>query len=225
MNMIMIKRIYSHSAKLDQWLLLTNYTKDQVCSHLTLFVGSSFGKLLFCIFNKSKEYPDHPTAFPPSHPALPSHPLQKPPHLLYKWFLWSILLLHFQQVKGKSWSITMMESTMEANASKIWFNLFLYYFMIHFMADKQCTVCGMWLVLIKWKHTLKVTKQQTHHTSFMTHDCIKHFDISINTTKVNPQKSFIFWSLITSTNKTGPYCSKWGRQAAHKEFVGINHRL
>jgi hypothetical protein len=90
-----------------------------------------------------------PRAFPPSYPALPSHPLQKPPHSLCKWFLWSILLLHFQQLKGKSQSITMMESTTEANPSKIQFNSSLYYFMIHFVTDKQCTVCGMHFVLIK----------------------------------------------------------------------------
>jgi hypothetical protein len=67
----------------------------------------------------------------------------------------------------------MMESTMEANASKIQFNSSLYYFMIPFMTDKQCTVCGMHFILMKWKHTLKVAKRQTHHTSFMS------FDISI----------------------------------------------
>jgi hypothetical protein len=114
-------------------------------------------------------------AFPPFYPALSSHPLQKPPHSLCKWFLWSILLLHFQQVKGKSLSITMMESTMEANASKIQFNSSLYYFIIHFMTDKQCTVCGMHLLLMKWKHTLKVTKRQTHWcTSFMSSIKIHH---------------------------------------------------
>jgi hypothetical protein len=217
-------------------------------------------------FQQVKEKPWSPRAFPPSYPALPSHPLQKPLHSLCKWFLWSILLLHFQQVKGKSWSITMMESTTEANATKIQFNSSLYYFMIHFMTDKQCRVCGMCLVLMKWKHTLKVTKwQQTHRTSFMsfdvsikihhgskrlqdliqftpllfynsfhdgwwcticgmwlvlmkwthsayfmTHDYINHFNISINTTEMgNPQKSPIFQSLITSTDTTGPYYSKW----------------
>jgi hypothetical protein len=127
MNMIMVKRIYCHSSKLDLWLLLTFYTKDQVSLHLTLFVGGSFGTSLFCKFNKSKKNPDNPGAFPPSHPALPSHPLQKPPHSLCKCFLWSILLLHFQQVKGKSRSITMMESTTEANASKIQFNSSLHF--------------------------------------------------------------------------------------------------
>jgi hypothetical protein len=76
----------------------------------------------------------------------------------------------------------------EANASRIQFNSPLYYFIIHFMTDWQCTICGMWLILMKWKHTLKVAKWQTHHASFMTHDYINHFDISINTTKGKPTK-------------------------------------
>jgi hypothetical protein len=99
MNMTMVKRIYCHSAKLDLWLLHTIYPKDQVCSCLTLFVGGSFSTSLFCVFNKSKENPDHPGAFPPSHPALPSHPLHKPPHSLCKWFLWSILFCIFNKSK------------------------------------------------------------------------------------------------------------------------------
>ncbi len=141
-------------------------TPHSLCRQLLLYIP-----LLH--FWQVKGKSQSPGAFPPSYPALPSHPLQKPHHSLCKWFLWSILLLHFQQVKGKSWSITMMESTTEANASKIQFNSSLYYFMIPFMTDKQCTVCGMCFVLMKWKHTLKVAKWQTHCTSFMS------FDISI----------------------------------------------
>jgi hypothetical protein len=43
----------------------------------------------------------------------------------------------------------MMESTTEANASKIQFNSSLYHFMIPFVTDKQCTVCGMGFILMK----------------------------------------------------------------------------
>ncbi len=129
------------------------------------------------------------------------------------------------------------KSTTEANASKIWFNSPLFYFIIHFMTDKQCTICGMQLILMKWKHTLKVAKWQTHRASFVTHDYINCFDISINTTKGEPMKiSHILmshnfhqhdWSISFKVITEGfLHCfPEWGRQAAHKKFVSINCKV
>jgi hypothetical protein len=217
MNMIRVRRIYCNPAKLDLWLLLTIYTKDQVCLHLTLFVDCSFGTSFFCIFNKSKENPNRPRAFLPSHPALPSYPLQKPPQSLLKWFLWSILLFCFQHVKEKSqllWSLSTVDPSWWWNPP--WKEMPLRFDSIHpsiilwfiLWLTNRWAVCGIQLVLMKWKHTLKVTKWQTHTASFMTHDYINHFDISIQNP---PQKqmplrfdsihsSIILWFISWLTN-------------------------
>jgi hypothetical protein len=103
-------------------------------------------------------------------------------------------------------------------------------FIIYLMTDWWCTICVMQLVLMKWKHTLKVTKWQTHRVSFMTHDYINRFDISINNTKAEPTKiSHILishnfhwhnWSILFKVIMEGflRCFPKWGRQPAHNNL-------
>jgi hypothetical protein len=96
----------------------------------------------------------------------------------------------------------------------------------------------MRLVLMKWKHTLKVAKRQTHRVSFMTHDYINRFDISINTTKAEPTKiSHILishnfhrhdWSILFKVIMEGPDSSgippsfpKMRETTCPQQFVSI----
>jgi hypothetical protein len=136
-----------------------------------------------------------------------------------------------------SFDISIKKSTTEGNASKIWFNSPLYYFIIHFMTDWQCTICGMRLVLMKWKHTLLKSQNDRLTVLPLWLMTTYHFDISINTTKGEPMKiSHILishnfhwhgWSILFRVIMEGfLHCfPEQGRQAAHKKFVSINRKL